>query len=148
MHASAPIGAANLREQLDLFDLLAPPTAAPNPPARRLTHVEKIYAIAFSEKVKSELVQFANARAGEWLSGRDFHPVIDKHGISSCFGHVLSHLARAGTLLTQECCWGSDKPGNDNYFGYENRYAAIGTEGPSRIVNCASAEKKSPRRNK
>ncbi|MYM25762.1 hypothetical protein GTP46_24340 [Duganella sp. FT135W] len=111
-----------VREQLDLFPV---PPAAP-----RMTLVERIHHVAFSDLVKAEVLSIVQSRVGEWLSWRDFRSVIDRHSIGSCFGHLLHHLSRAGLLLEQECYFGSRYPWEGNYQGYSTRWAALGTEGP------------------
>lgn len=118
-----------MQQQIDLF----PPAL----PAPHLSHVERMWQIAFSAEVRAEVLAIFAARSGEWLDWKDFRSVIDKYKISSWFGHVLSRLVREEVILEQIRYFGSDRPGDGNYMGFHRRWASLGTEGPLVVVGTA-----------
>lgn len=116
--------------QLDLFS--AP---APKP---RITREDRLRELVFSDPVKAEVLEILSMRAGEWLTWGDFSEIIRRHEIGFCFGHLLSHMGRAGQLLVQERYFGGQYPWEENFMGHTAAYATIGTEGPLVVTHtCA-----------
>jgi hypothetical protein len=107
---------------------------APEPaPARRLSGmppcVERMWERALAPEVRQEVMAIATARPDEWLRSRCFRAVIDKHDISSCFGHVLHGFVREGLLQSRPVYYnkgiGGDQPGSGHYQGYYNEWRAM-----------------------
>lgn len=86
------------------------------------------WELAYSPKVKAELVAVATARPVEWLEWRDFREVMDKYKIGFCMGHVLGHLVREGRLEEKKVYLGkgigAEQPGSGNYQGYTHNWRA------------------------
>ena len=91
--------------------------------------VELMWERASSPAVESAILDVLAARQGEWLGWCNFRAVIDKYQISSCFGHVLSGMARAGVIREQTVYHGkgigAEKPGSPNYQGFGHQYSAL-----------------------
>lgn len=115
-----------MQQQIDLFPAPAP--------VRHLSHVERMWAITFSDEVKAEVLALISARGAVWLDWKDFRAIIDKYKISAWFGHLLGRLSREGLILRQDRYYGSQHPGDGNYVGFGSRFASLGTEGPLVVV--------------
>lgn len=84
---------------------------------------------ASSPAVESSILDVLSARKGEWLGWNAFRAVIEKYQISSCFGHVLSGMAREG-LIRERTIYhgkgiGAEKPGSPNYQGFGSKYSDL-----------------------
>jgi hypothetical protein len=86
---------------------------------------EKICSIA----VELDVMTIFNAKPAEWLGWNDFRPIIKKHDVSSCLGHILSRISRSGKTIEKNIYFGSDHPGKPNYLGYTCVYMLA--EGPT-----------------
>lgn len=57
--------------------------------------------------------------------------MIQQHQIGSCFGHVLSGMARAGLIREQTVYYGkgigAEKPGSPNYQGFGHKWSDLST---------------------
>ncbi|MGK5080505.1 hypothetical protein [Janthinobacterium sp. HLX7-2] len=96
--------------QLALFEV-------PRRDSREIT-----WELAFSRSVEVAVLAVFAARPDEWLDFRDFKKVIEKYKIGCCFGHVLSHISRAGKTVPKNIYFGSDHPGTPNYLGFKTVY--------------------------
>lgn len=110
--------------QLDLFPAPAPASAlAGGPPS-----VQRTWGRATAPAVRDETLAILAARRGEWLSWRDFRTVIDRHQISSCFGHVIGCFAREGLCQERNVYHGkginAERPGSPNYAGFSCEWSA------------------------
>ena len=119
-----------MQRQIDLFGA--------EPPARRLPYVERMWKIAFSDQVRTEVLALIATRSGEWLDWEDFRPIIDKYKIGAWFGHLLFRLSQENALLEQRRYFGSQYPWEHNFLGSGCRWAAIGTQGPLIVVGACN----------
>lgn len=91
--------------------------------------VERMWERAQTPAVREETLAILVARRGEWLGWNDFRSVIDRHQISSCFGHIISGFAREGLLQERKVYLGkgigADRPGSPDYMGYKNEWSAV-----------------------
>ena len=110
--------------QLSLFPDPAPSTR----PCGMPPGVHARWELAYSPKVKAELVAVATARPGEWLEWRDFREVMERYEIGFCMGHVLGHLARTGLLKHKDIPLGkgigAELPGSENFRGTKSNWMA------------------------
>ena len=116
--------------QFDMF----PPPQEPQKQSPRYgvsRSVALMWDRANSPAVQVSVVEVCTACKGEWLDWNQFRAVIEKYQISSCFGHVLSGMARAGLIREQTIYHGkgigAEKPGSPNYQGFGHKYSALST---------------------
>ncbi len=88
--------------------------------------MDRTWARARQPEVKAAVLEIAASRPQEWLSWEDFRPVMEKHDISACFGHVLFAMVRDGCLVEQKIYIGkgigAETPGSTNYQGYYSKW--------------------------
>lgn len=91
-------------------------------------NVRRMWIRAESMEVELELLAFAAARRGDWLTFADFRKAVDKHDIGACLGHVLGRIARAGGLEEKTIYLGTgigaEQPESPNYQGFTHHWRA------------------------
>lgn len=110
--------------QLDMFS-----TPESRPASAMPRNVELMWERAFTQEVELEILAFAASRPTDWLSFSDFREALARHDISTCLGHVLGRIARAGLLEEKRVYLGrgleADRPGSPDYQGYTCRWKAV-----------------------
>lgn len=103
----------------------------PAAPSQRRSgcHMDARLAHAFSDGVRREVLAVFRNKPMQWLDWRDFRPLMDKHQISFCFGHILFRLVSQGEILEKRIYFGTEAIG-PNYLGFGGKWASLGTPGP------------------
>jgi len=105
--------------QLALFE-------APSRPCGMPACVRDRQELAFSPKVKGELVARLNERPGQWLDWSDFSDIRERYQIGFCMGHVLFSLVREGRALGKPVYFGAERPGlPEPYLGFKTLWGSI-----------------------
>ena len=118
---------------MNQFDMFSPPQEAQKQSPRYGVprSVALMWERASSPAVESAILDVVSARKGEWLGWNHFRAIIEKYQIGSCFGHVLSGMAREGLIRQQTIYHGkgidAEKPGSPNYQGFGYKYSDIST---------------------
>jgi hypothetical protein len=116
---------------MNQFDMFPPPPEAQKQSPRYgiPRSVALMWERASSPAVAASVLEVCAARKGEWLGWNHFRAVIEKYQISSCFGHVLSRMAREGLIGEQTIYHGkgigAEKPGSPNYQGFGSKYSDL-----------------------
>jgi len=86
--------------------------------------VQAAWLRGFSEPVLAEIEARLNERPGEWLGWADFADIRERHNIGCCMGHVKFHLAQTGRAIRKNIYYGSERPGDPDYKGYNTVYGS------------------------
>jgi hypothetical protein len=82
--------------------------------------------LAFSPKVKGELVARLNERPGQWLGWNDFADIRERYQIGFCMGHVLGSLVREDRALDMQVYFGAERPGMPKpYLGFKTLWGSV-----------------------